>query len=157
MHLCLSTSSQPNRQRLLNIELTSISARIRLAREQAQIDAVQIRKALQARGIELSKTGWHRLETIEPKNPSLKLIEAIAEITKVSPAWLLFGKGPAVPSNEVNAAIRNRVLETIELMSRSLDMTAKQQQSFDGWMSSMREERSRNNANRKSNNRKRPA
>lgn len=130
--------SKPNRRKPLNNELNSISARIRLAREQAQIDSVQIRKALEARGIELSKTGWHRLETIEPKNPSLKLIEAIAEITKVSPAWLLFGKGPAVPSNEVNAAIRNRVLETIELMSRSLDMSVKQQQGFDRWMSSMK-------------------
>lgn len=116
----------------------TIAARIRSAREQAQMDPQEMRARLRARRIELSKTGLHRLETMEPKNPNLKLIEAIADITNVSPGWLLFGKGPPVPAAEVGVAIRGRVLDTIELMSRALDLTSTQQRTLDAWLKSVR-------------------
>lgn len=119
-------------------DTTTISVRIRFAREQAQIDPAELRRKLKAKGIELSKTNLHRLEHSEPKNPNLKLIEAIAEITRVSPGWLLFGKGPAVPPDEVGAAIRGRVVDTIELMAGALDLTARQEQTFRNWLTSVR-------------------
>lgn len=115
-----------------------ISSRIRQAREQAGLDPKALRVALSTRGIDLSKTGLHRLETIEPMNPSVKLISAIAEITNVSPGWLLFGTGTALQADAAANAIRGRVLDTIELMSQALDMTARQQTSFDKWLMSMR-------------------
>lgn len=90
-------------------------------------------------GIDLSKTGLHRLETTEPKNPNLKLIEAIAEITNVSPAWILFGKGPSVPDTEVGSAIRSRVIDTIELMASALDLSARQRSTLQNWLRSLRE------------------
>jgi len=71
-------------------------------------------------------------------NPSVKLISAIAEITNVSPGWLLFGTGTALQADAAADAIRGRVLDTIELMSQALDMTTRQQGSFDKWLSSMR-------------------
>jgi len=116
----------------------SICERIRAAREQARMEPAALREALRARGFDLSKTGLHRLETIEPTNPNLRLIRAIAEITNVSPSWLLFGQGAAIPASELGAAIRGRVLDTIELMSRALDLTAKQQRVLDGWLESVR-------------------
>lgn len=116
----------------------SISSRIRQAREQARLDPKALREALSAKGFELSKTGLHRLETIEPVNPSIKLIEAIAEATNVSPGWLLFGTGTALQADEAAIAIRGRVLDTIELMSQALDMTQRQASSFDKWLASMR-------------------
>ena len=116
----------------------SISSRIRRAREQARLEPKALREALSARGIELSKTGLHRLETIEPTNPSVRQIEAIAEITNVSPGWLLFGTGTALQADAAADAIRGRVLDTIELMSRALDMTTRQRESFDKWLASMR-------------------
>lgn len=119
-------------------EKNTIAARIRKAREQAQMDPQELRAKLRTRKIEISKTGLHRLETLEPKNPNLKLIEAIADITNVSPGWLLFGKGPPVPSDEVGAAIRGRVLDTIELMSRALDLTDDQQRTLNSWLKSVR-------------------
>ena len=88
--------------------------------------------------MELSKTGLHRLETIEPSNPNLKLIEAIAEITNVSAGWLLFGKGPAIPEKDVGVAIRSRVIDTIELMSGALDLTARQEATLTNWLKSVR-------------------
>lgn len=120
-------------------EKDTIAARIRRAREQAQMDPQELRAELKSRRIDISKTGLHRLETIEPKNPNLKLIAAIAEITRVSPGWLLFGKGPPVPADEVGAAIRGRVLDTIELMSHALDLTSNQQRTLDAWLRSVRE------------------
>jgi DNA helicase IV len=58
----------------------SIAGRIRAAREQAQMAPAALRAELRKRGIDLSKTGLHRLETIEPTNPNLKIIEAPAVI-----------------------------------------------------------------------------
>lgn len=121
-----------------NVKPDSISQRIRRAREKAQMEPAALRRQLQQRGIELSKTGLHRLETTEPRNPNLKLIEAIAEITKVSAGWILFGKGPAIPADDVGAAIRSRVIDTIELMSDALDLTARQEKTLENWLASVR-------------------
>ena len=117
---------------------TSIAERIRLARQRAQMESVELRARLKEQGMELSKTGLHRLETIEPSNPNLKLIEAIAEITNVSAGWLLFGKGPAIPEKDVGVAIRSRVIDTIELMSGALDLTARQEATLTNWLKSVR-------------------
>ena len=117
---------------------SSISARIRHAREQARLEPKALREALAQKGFDLSKTGLHRLETIEPMNPSVKLMEAIAQVTNVSPGWLLFGTGTALKADAAANAIRGRVLDTIELMSQALDMTGRQQSSFDKWLASMR-------------------
>lgn len=118
--------------------VSSISARIRHAREQARLEPKVLREAIAKKGFDLSKTGLHRLETIEPMNPSVKLIEAIAEVTNVSPGWLLFGTGTALQADAAANAIRGRVLDTIGLMSQALDMTGRQQTSFDKWLVSMR-------------------
>ena len=117
---------------------SSISARIRHSREQARLEPKALREALAEKGFDLSKTGLHRLETIEPMNPSVKLMEAIAQVTNVSPGWLLFGTGTALKADAAANAIRGRVLDTIELMSQALDMTGRQQTSFDKWLVSMR-------------------
>ncbi len=102
------------------------------------MEPAELRERLRERGIDLSKTGLYRLETTEPKNPNLKQIEAIAEITRVSPGWLLFGKGAAVPADEAGAAIRERVIDTIELLAEALELNARQQQSLDKWLASVR-------------------
>ncbi len=102
------------------------------------MDPAALRANLRQYGIELSKTGLHRLETMEPKNPNLKIIEAIAEITNVSPAWLLFGKGPSIPESDVGVAIRGRVIDTIELMAGALDLTARQENTLRNWLESVR-------------------
>ena len=115
-----------------------IAARIREARLRAQLEPAELRELLREKGVELSKTGLHRLETTEPRNPNLKQIEAIAEITNVSPGWLLFGKGPSVPEQEVGAAIRGRVIDTIELMSGALDLTTRQESTLKNWLKSVR-------------------
>ena len=115
-----------------------IASRIRTARVRAQLESADLRMQLRERGIELSKTGLHRLETTEPKNPNLKLIESIAEITNVSPGWILFGKGPSVPATEVGLAIRGRVIDTIELMAGALDLTARQEATLNNWLKSVR-------------------
>lgn len=118
----------------------NIASRIRTAREQAQMQPAELRRVLRnEHDIDLSKTGLHRLETTEPKNPNLKIIEAIAEITNVSPGWILFGKGPSVPETEVGSAIRSRVVDTIELMSGALDLTARQESTLHNWLKSVRE------------------
>ena len=103
------------------------------------MDPAALRGHLREYGIDLSKTGLHRLETTEPKNPNLKIVEAIAEITNVSPGWILFGKGPTVPDTEVGAAIRSRVIDTIELMSGALDLTSRQETTLHNWLKSVRE------------------
>ncbi|MEO1245684.1 MAG: helix-turn-helix transcriptional regulator [Pseudomonadota bacterium] len=117
----------------------NIAERIRAARQRAQMDPAALRAQLREHGIDLSKTGLHRLETTEPRNPNLKLIEAIAEITNVSPGWILFGKGPSVPSTEVGAAIRGRVIDTMELMAGALDLTARQESTLHNWLKSVRD------------------
>ena len=117
---------------------TNIAGRIRQAREQARLEPAELRAELRSSGIELSKTGLHRLENIEPTNPNLKLIEAIAEITGVSPGWLLFGKGPSIPADQMGTAIRGRIIDTIEHMAGALDLTAKQTQTLNSWISSVR-------------------
>lgn len=122
---------------------SNIAERIRAARQRAQMEPAALRANLREFGIELSKTGLHRLETTEPKNPNLKIIEAIAEITNVSPGWILFGKGPTVPETEVGAAIRSRVLDTIELMAGALDLTSRQQTTLQNWLRSVRESKPR--------------
>ena len=103
------------------------------------MDPAALRAQLRDYGIDLSKTGLHRLETTEPKNPNLKIVEAIAEITNVSPGWILFGKGPTVPDTEVGSAIRSRVIDTIELMSGALDLSARQESTLHNWLKSVRE------------------
>ena len=120
-----------------------IAGRIRTARQRAQMEPAALRVQLREYGIDLSKTGLHRLETTEPKNPNLKLIEAIAQITNVSPGWILFGKGPTIPDTEVGSAIRGRVIDTIELMSGALDLTARQESTLHNWLKSLRETKPR--------------
>lgn len=117
----------------------NIAGRIRAARMRAQMEPAALRAQLREYGIDLSKTGLHRLETTEPKNPNLKIIEAIAEITNVSPGWILFGKGPSVPDTEVGTAIRGRVIDTIEMMAGALDLTARQESTLHNWLKSVRE------------------
>ena len=41
------------------------------------MDPAALRERLREHGIVLSKTGLHRLETTEPKNPNLKIIEGL--------------------------------------------------------------------------------
>ena len=119
---------------------TTIASRIRHARNQAQMPSAKLRKILREDyGIDLSKTGLHRLETVESRNPNLKLIQAIAKITRVSPSWILFGEGTSVPGDEVGSAIRSRVIDTIELMVGALDMTARPESTIANWLTSMRE------------------
>ena len=119
---------------------TTIASRIRHAREQAQMPPAELRKILREDyGVDLSKTGLHRLETVESKNPNLKLIQAIAKITRVSPSWILFGEGTSVPGDEVGAAIRSRVIDTIELMLGALDLNARQESTIKNWLKNVRE------------------
>lgn len=120
--------------------IETIASRIRHARDQAQLAPAELRHVLRKEhGIDLSKTGLHRLETVDSKNPNLKLIQAIAEVTRVSPAWILFGEGASVPGDEVDAAIRSRVVDTIELMVGALELTTRQKRSIDNWLKSVRE------------------
>lgn len=102
------------------------------------MDPAELRDALRKKGIALSKAGLHRIETEEPKNPNLKLIEAIATITHVSPAWILFEDGPSVPQSELSRAVRVRILDTIELMAESLELTQVQEKSLKKWLKSVR-------------------
>ncbi|MFK8015000.1 MAG: helix-turn-helix domain-containing protein [Gammaproteobacteria bacterium] len=120
-------------------EPSNIAERLRHARNRAQMEPAELRERLRDYAIDLSKTGLHRLETTEPRNPNLKLIEAIADITNVSPGWILFGKGPSMAPTEVGAAIRGRVVDTIELMAGALDLTARQTSTLQNWLKSVRE------------------
>ena len=124
---------------------SNIASRIRHAREQAQMPPAELRKILREDyGIDLSKTGLHRLETVDAKNPNLKQIQAIAKITRVSPSWILFGEGTSVPGDEVGAAIRSRVIDTIELMLGALDLNARQESTIKNWLKSVRENSPKN-------------
>ena len=116
----------------------TIPDRIRAARQKARLEPAELRERLREKGIDLSKTGLYRLETKEPRNPNLKQIEAIAEITNTPPGWILFGKGPSVADKEVGAAIRGRVIDSIEIMSGALDLTARQQSTLENWLESVR-------------------
>ena len=87
----------------------------------------------------VSKTGLHRLETQNPKNPNLSLIQAIAAITNVSPSWILFGEGSITKPDEFGQAIRGRVVDTIELLVGALDLTARQDSTMTNWLKSVRE------------------
>ncbi|MCH9673728.1 MAG: hypothetical protein K0U93_19975 [Gammaproteobacteria bacterium] len=115
-----------------------ISGRIKYAREKAQLEPAAVREQLAERGIQLSKAGLHRLENTEPTNPNLRLIEAVAEITNVAPGWILFGKGPTLQPEAAGWAIRGRIIDTIELMAGALDLTARQQGTFEKWIDSVR-------------------
>jgi len=137
--LCYTTALINIFRRNVKDKPSNISDRIRAARRRAQMDPAALRAQLREFGIDLSKTGLHRLETTEPKNPNIKLIEAIAEITNVSPGWILFGKGPTVPATEVGSAIRSRVVDTIELMSGALNLTARQESTLHNWLKSVRD------------------
>lgn len=128
---------------------SSISKRLKQARERAQMDPAELRAVLRSMGIELSKTGLHRIETEEPKNPNLKLVQAIAKITNVSPAWILFGEGPSVPENQVSDAVRTRIVDTIELMSGALDLTDTQATILKKWLKSVRLSKPKRRSSRK--------
>lgn len=124
---------------------SNIATRIRHAREQAQMPPAELRKILREDyGIDLSKTGLHRLETVDAKNPNLKQIQAIAKITRVSPSWILFGEGTSVPGDEVGFAIRSRVIDTIELMLGALDLNARQESTINNWLKNVRENPTKN-------------
>ena len=119
----------------------SISNRIRDARDRSGLAPAELRKMLADKGINLSKTGLHRLETSEPVNPNLKLMIAIAEATHVTPEWLLFGTGSPRPDEKIGPAIRARVIDTIAFMAGALDLTAKQERDLASWLKSVRESR----------------
>ena len=119
----------------------SISRRIRDARIRSGLAPAELRKILSGKGIKLSKTGLHRLETSEPVNPNLKLMIAIAEATHVTPEWLLFGKGSPRPDEKIGPAIRARVIDTIAFMAGALDLTEKQERDLEGWLKSVRKSR----------------
>ena len=117
----------------------SISDRIRDARDRSGLAPAELRKMLAANGINLSKTGLHRLETSEPVNPNLKLMIAIAEATHVTPEWLLFGTGSPRPDEKIGPAIRARVIDTIAFMAGALDLTREQERNLEAWLKSVRE------------------
>ena len=118
-----------------------ISNRIRDARDRSGLAPAELRKMLADKGINLSKTGLHRLETSEPVNPNLKLMIAIAEATHVTPEWLLFGTGSPRPDEKIGPAIRARVIDTIAFMAGALDLTAKQERDLASWLKSVRKSR----------------
>lgn len=93
----------------------------------AQIKPAALEAKVCERGIELSKAGLHRLETTEPKNPNLRIVEAIAEITHVSPGCTLFGKGSSMSATEAGPVMRSRVIDTIELLAGSLSLMTSQE------------------------------
>ena len=105
------------------------------------MEPAELRAQLREAGIDLSKAGLHRVETQDPKNPNLKLIKAIAVATNVSPSWILFGEGSAIPGEQVGVAIRGRVVDTIELLVSALDLNARQQSTIENWMKSVRSSR----------------
>ena len=115
-----------------------ISRRIREARTRAGLEPAELRRNLARQGVTLSKTGLHRLETVEPVNPNLKLMMGIAEATHVTPEWLLFGKGSPRPDEKIGPAIRARVIDTIAFMAGALDLTEAQKQALAEWLKSVR-------------------
>ena len=130
----MPTSERGNRQSTK----PGISARIREARTRAGLEPAELRRNLARQGVTLSKTGLHRLETVEPVNPNLKLMLGIADATHVTPEWLLFGKGTPRPDEKIGPAIRARVIDTIAFMAEALDLTEAQEQALDEWLKSVR-------------------
>ena len=118
-----------------------ISNRIRDARHRSGLAPAELRKILADNGINLSKTGLHRLETSEPVNPNLRLMIAIAEATHVTPEWLLFGTGSPRPDEKIAPAIRARVIDTIAFMAGALDLTEAQERDLEAWLASVRRSR----------------
>ncbi len=116
----------------------NVAQRLRQARKSAQLTPIELRAALEARNVTLSKAGLHRLENTDSTNPNLKLIEAWAAITHHSPGWLLFGTGTPTSADDVGSAIRKRVIDTIELMVGALDQTPAQEKSISAWLASIR-------------------
>lgn len=121
--------------------IESISKRIQEARNRSGLAPAELRKMLAGKGVNLSKTGLHRLETSEPVNPNLKLMIAIAEATHVTPEWLLFGKGTPRPDEKIGPAIRARVIDTIAFMAGALDLTPEQERDLASWLKSVRKSR----------------
>lgn len=117
----------------------TVSGRIKYARERAEMTAKAMRGTLQERGITLSKTGLHRLETVDAKNPNLKLIAAIGDITNVSPSWLLFGEGTPESGSDRNATVRIRAVNAIEEIAQVLNLTGRQRSTIENWIRSVRE------------------
>ena len=117
---------------------SSISGRIREARARAGLEPAELRRILGRQGITLSKTGLHRLETVEPVNPNLKLMMGIAKATHVTPEWLLFGEGSPRPDEKIGPAIRARVIDTIAFMAGALDLTESQEKALADWLKSVR-------------------
>ncbi|MEO1576573.1 MAG: helix-turn-helix transcriptional regulator [Pseudomonadota bacterium] len=116
----------------------AIHERLKHARERAGLDPAELRTRLRDYDIDMSKTGLHRVETIEPRNPNLRLVKAIADITHVSPSWILFGEGPSLAPDAADDAIRDRLIDTIELLSGALTLSARQRNTIDNWLSSVR-------------------
>lgn len=119
----------------------AIHERLRLARERAGLDPAALRARLRDYDIDMSKTGLHRVETVEPRNPNLKLVKAIADITHVSPVWILFGEGPSLEPDAADDAIRARLIDTIEMLSGALTLTSRQRSTISNWLSSVREQK----------------
>lgn len=117
---------------------SGISGRIREARTRAGLEPAELRRILARQGVALSKTGLHRLETVEPVNPNLKLMMGIADATHVTPEWLLFGKGAPRPDEKIGPAIRARVVDTIAFMAGALDLTEAQERALADWLKSVR-------------------
>ena len=129
--------SKPGRRKRSSPQ-AGISGRIREARVRAGLEPAELRRTLARQGITLSKTGLHRLETVEPVNPNLKLMTGIAEATHVTPQWLLFGKGNPRPDEKIGPAIRARVIDTIAFMAGALDLTEPQEKALADWLESVR-------------------
>ena len=121
---------------------SSVSERIREARIRAGLEPAALRGLLAQQGVTLSKTGLHRLETVEPVNPNLKLMMGIAQATHVTPEWLLFGTGRPRPDEKIGPAIRGRVIDTIAFMAGALDLTQGQETALAAWLESVRATRS---------------
>lgn len=116
----------------------AIHERLKHARERAGLDPAELRARLRDYDIDMSKTGLHRVETIEPRNPNLRLVKAIADITHVSPSWILFGEGPSLEPDAADDAIRDRLIDTIEMLSGAITLNARQQNTINNWLSSVR-------------------
>ncbi|MEM9530450.1 MAG: hypothetical protein AAGA23_05995 [Pseudomonadota bacterium] len=116
----------------------TISGRIKHARIVAGLSPQEMRDRLRSEGLQYSQGGWHRVENTEPTNPNIELIKAISRVTGVSPGWLLFGEGEAMMS-DASIAIRRQIIDTIEVMGSTLQMTKRQANSFERLIQSLRE------------------
>lgn len=70
-----------------------------------------LRARLQDIGLSVSKQLLHRYETVESRNPSLSIIDGIADVTGFSPGWLLFGKGQVFTEDPFTQIVRAVNLE----------------------------------------------